>query len=109
MVKCQFLCPLFYLKGGEGMKVIKLKGFVKRMIYVGEKVIIFSLMDEIVGEVVCRVFQGESNFFYEIKKDLPVSLRTRLQGEKRESPTTKKIFIDNELTVFDYTINEEEE
>ena len=106
MVKCQFLCSLFYLKGGEGMKVIKLNGFVKRMIYVGEKVIIFSLMDEIVGEVVCRVFQGESNFFYEIKRDLQVSLKTRLQGEKRESLISKKIFIDNELTVFDYTINE---
>lgn len=90
------------------MKAVELNGFVKRMIYVGEKMIIFSFVDEIIGEIVCRVFQGESNFFYEIKKDIQVSLQTRLQGEKRESRVCKKIFIDNELTVFDYTINEEE-
>lgn len=81
------------------MKTVNLNGFVKEIIYTGDRTIIFSFMDEVVGEVCCRVHQGENQFFYEVRKGLDAQLTVRIQGRKKKRKADGFEFLDTYLTV----------
>lgn len=81
------------------MKTVILNGFVKEIIYTGDQTIIFSFIDEVIGEVCCRVHQGENQFFYEVRKDLDAQLTVRIQGRRKKRKVDGFEFLDTYLTV----------
>ncbi|HDR8451089.1 TPA: hypothetical protein QC311_003614 [Bacillus cereus] len=77
---------------------IDLFGHVKSIRFKGSKLILFSFIDEIRGELLCIARKNESILYYQIERNKRYHLQVDLKGFMKESEKGER-YLNNSLYV----------
>ncbi|MGQ7103682.1 hypothetical protein ACUN13_04700 [Bacillus cereus group sp. Bce041] len=94
------------MEGIEQNVSIDLIGHVKSIRFKDNKLILFSFMDDIRGELLCAAYKDESILYYHIERDKRYHLQVNLKGFMKEAENgetylnnglyVKKVYVEKE-------------
>lgn len=94
------------VEGIEQNVSIDLIGHVKSIRFKDNKLILFSFMDDIRGELLCAAYKDESILYYHIERDKRYHLQVNLKGFMKEAENgetylnnglyVKKVYVEKE-------------